>query len=71
MFTRSPQSEQHFLGFIIHDRRFIADTLVGTPSPIHRRRQQFWFSMVSFYSILFFLKSIQVMEIIQENFHYS
>ena len=36
-----------------YDRRFIADILVGTTSPIHRRRQQFGFSMCSFYSILF------------------
>ena len=33
-FTRSPQSEQLFLGSIVYVRRFIADILVVTTSPI-------------------------------------
>ena len=43
-FTRSPQSEQSFFGVYFHDRRSIADILlIGTLSPIRRRRQQIWF----------------------------
>ena len=59
MFTQSPQSEQPFLESIVYDRRFIADILVGTPSPIHRRRQQLWIPTALLYFILFDIDSGQ------------
>ena len=43
----------NLLNLIVHDRRFIADLLVGTPSTIHRRRQQIWIPTVLLYFILF------------------
>ena len=75
-FTRSPQSdwaasEQSF-GFIIHYRRHIVADAYWLDNLRRRHRRWHYFWLINFpILILFFLKSIQGMENIQENFHYS
>ena len=75
-FTRSPQSdwaasEQSF-GFIIHDRRHIVADAYWLNNLRRRHGRWHYLWLIDFLIvILFFLMSIQGMENIQENFHYS
>ena len=69
-FTRSPQSEQFFLGSLLHVRRFIAD-YIGCIHIADFVADDNNSGFPLLHSILFFVMSIHGMEIIRENFHYS